>query len=416
MKIKVPYGKEYQEVTVEDARVLGVVEPNPVPRRDEEKLFHEALAAPLGGPAFDAFVADARDLLVIINDATRPTPTARVMDFLVPVLSRVREKVTLIVATGIHRAPTEDEYRQMLGRHYGEWRARTIAHDSRKDEEMVSIGRSKQGTEMSVNRRGVEAHKIVVIGSVEPHYFAGFTGGRKAFLPGIASYHTIEQNHKHALRLEARSLALDGNPVHEDMIDALGTIAQKPIFSIMTVLDRDHHVYAVTAGDIHRSFYAAIEAANEVFAVKVPGRAAVVVTVAPYPMDIDLYQSQKALDNGKLALQEGGILILVSKCRTGVGEEAFLELLSSAPTPQGVLEKLGHGYRLGYHKAGKMAEIALTSEMWGVTDLDPGILKKIFITAKPTVQQAVDEALRKKGPDAKVLFLTSGSITVPLVP
>jgi nickel-dependent lactate racemase len=268
---------------------------------------------------------------------------------------------------------------------------------------------------MYVNRVGVEAHKIVIIGSVEPHYFGGYTGGRKAFLPGIASRKTIEQNHKYALRPEAKALALEGNPVHEDMIDALKTIADKEIFSIMTVLDGEHRLYAATAGHIHDSFYAAVEAANEVFCVPVSGEADVVISVAPYPMDIDLYQSQKALDNGKLALKDGGTLIMVSKCRTGVGDEAFLDLLGSCATPQETLAKLELEYKLGWHKAGKMAEIAVKGEMWGVTDLDGETLKKAFIKPYDNLQQALDDALAQRGKDARVLVLMNGSMTIPMI-
>jgi nickel-dependent lactate racemase len=280
---------------------------------------------------------------------------------------------------------------------------------------MVHIGTSKNGTEMYVNRAGVEAHKIVIIGSVEPHYFGGYTGGRKAFLPGIASRKTITQNHKYALRPEAKALALEGNPVHEDMIDALKTIADKEIFSIMTVLDGEHRIYAATAGHIHDSFYAAIEAANEIFCVPVSGEADVVVSVAPYPMDIDLYQSQKALDNAKLALAPGGTLIMVSKCRMGVGDEAFLELLASCDTPQDTVAKLDQDYVLGWHKAGKMAEIAVKGEMWGVTDLDDETLKKAFIKPYKDLQQAFDDALAAKGAGARVLVMMNGSMSIPMI-
>ncbi|MCK4671859.1 MAG: nickel-dependent lactate racemase, partial [Candidatus Aegiribacteria sp.] len=288
-----------------------------------------------------------------------------------------------------------------------------IMHDARREEDMVHIGTSENGTEMYVNKAGVEADEIVIIGSVEPHYFAGYTGGRKAFLPGIASFKTIEQNHKYALRPESHALALDGNPVHEDMIDALKTIAEKPIFSIMTVLDGKHRIYAATAGHIHGSFYAAIDKANDIYCVPVSGKADIVISIAPYPMDIDLYQSQKALDNGKLALKDGGILILVSRCRMGVGEDAFIKLLASCDTPEDTLNKLSEGYELGWHKAGKMAEIAARGSMWGVTDIDEDVLNSCFISPKSDLQEAVEEAITLKGASSKIVVLMSGSMSVP---
>ena len=279
---------------------------------------------------------------------------------------------------------------------------------------MVYLGKSKNGTEMHVNKLGVEAHKIVIIGSVEPHYFGGYTGGRKSFLPGIASFKTIEQNHKLALSPGAKSLALEGNPVHEDMIDALTTV-KKEIFSIQTVLDKHHKIYAATAGHINDSFLAAIDRANEVFAVKIKEKTDIVVSIVKFPGDIDLYQSQKGIDNAKLALKDGGILILVSKCRQGIGEESFVKLLSSCSSPKESLERIKEKYVLGYHKAAKMAEVGLWAETWGVTDLDPEMLKKIFIKPYKSLQAAIDDAMKQKGDKAKILFLMDGGLTVPLV-
>lgn len=411
MKLDVPYGKDTVPLEVPDS--AEVVYPNEVEVRDEGQVLADALAEPVNAPTFAEFIGGPGKTLVIVNDATRPTPTARVLSLIRDELSGA--DCSYIVATGAHRASTDDELGEIFGDMLGDVRDRVIMHDANAEEDMVHIGTSKNGTEMYVNKAGVEADKIVIVGSVEPHYFGGYTGGRKAFLPGIASRHTITQNHKYALKPAAKALALDGNPVHEDMIDALKTIEDKAIFSIMTVLDGEHRIYATTAGHIHDSFYAAIDAANDVFCVPVSGEADIVVSVAPYPMDIDLYQSQKALDNGKLAMAPGGILIMVSKCRMGVGDEAFLDLLASSSTPQETLAKLESDYKLGWHKAGKMAEIAVKGEMWGVTDLEDETVSKAFIKPYHEMQEAFDAALAAKGPGARVLVMMSGSMSIPML-
>jgi nickel-dependent lactate racemase len=413
MEIAVPYGQAHAGIEIPDENVLGVFHPNAVETAPERETLLTALDHPVNSPSFSEFLDDARDVLFIVNDGTRPTPTAKVLDLL---HDRIRGiDASFIVATGIHRAPTEEEFRFIFGDLYETYRGRIHVHDSKNEREMVHLGTSKAGTEMFVNNRGVRAHKLVPIGSVEPHYFGGFTGGRKSFLPGIASYKTIEQNHKYAIQPEPKALALSGNPVHEDMIDALKTVQGKEIFSIQTVLDRDRRIYAATAGDIHASFEAAIESANEVFCIRVPEKADIVVSVAPYPMDVDLYQAQKALDNGKLALKEGGILILVAKCRTGVGERSFFELLAAANSPKEALERIDQGYVLGYHKAAKMAEIALWAEMWAITDLPDPDVESVFMRPFSDIQRALDAALEVKGKEARVLFLMDGSITVPLI-
>jgi nickel-dependent lactate racemase len=413
MKIRIPYGKEKVDVEIEENRIAGIIEPNVVSVGDETKTIRKGIEQPINSRNFDEFIADAGDLLFIVNDYTRPTPTVKILEVIYP---KAKDKNTsFIIATGIHRAPTEEEFKFIFGNYYNLLKDRIYVHDARKDEDMVYLGISSTGTEMYVNKIGVEAHKLVTIGSVEPHYFAGYTGGRKSFLPGIASYKTIEQNHKHALSPRAQTLALEGNPVHEDMVDALKTIEGKEIFSIQTVLDGEKRIYHCTSGHIHDSFLMAIEKAHEVYCVDIKEKADIVVAVAGYPSDVDLYQSQKALDNGKLALKEGGILILVSECRSGIGEEAYFNLLASSKTPQEALQKIEQGYKLGYHKAAKMAEIATWAEIWGITGLEDKYMEQAFIKPCHEVQNALDRAIEKRGEKAKILFLMDASLTVPNV-
>ena len=414
LEVKMPYGKGTVKVKVPERNLAGCLEMNKVdPGKPELEILENALEHPEGGSTFKNFLKDAKDILIIVNDATRPTPTARVLDVLTRYFTDI--KLRFIVATGIHRAPTEDELEYIFGPHLKVFRQKIHIHDSRNSDELVYIGTSKNGTPIYLNRLALDTHKIVIIGSVEPHYFAGYTGGRKALLPGIAGYETIKQNHKHALRREAMSLALDGNPVHEDMVDACEAVKNKEIFSIQVVLDSEGSIHAASGGSLDGSFKEAVKKAGEVFCVRTSFKTDIVVTAAPYPMDIDLYQSQKALENGKLALKDGGILMLVSKCRTGVGDDVFVRLLKDAASPAEALDNIGEEYKLGHHKAAKIAEIAMRAEIWAVTDLDPDILKGIFIRPVGDVQTAVDEALKIKGPGAKILFIPHGSITVPFV-
>jgi lactate racemase len=413
MKLQVPYGKGGTlEAEIDEQCVLGIIEPNEVKIGDETEVIRQALAHPVGSPSLKEFLKDARDVLFIVNDATRPTPTARIIDMIQDDIAG--HKVSFIIATGIHRAPTEEEYIQIFSeKYYKKYKDCIHSHDAKRDE-MVFLGTSKNGTEMRVNRRGVDAHKIVIISSVEPHYFAGYTGGRKSFLPGIASFDTIEQNHKLALKPEACALKLKGNPVHEDMIDALSTV-KKEIFTISTVLDKNHRIYAATAGDIYKSMELAVSKAEEVFVAKIPQKADIVVSVVKFPSDIDLYQAQKGIDNSKYALKEGGILLLVAKCRMGIGEESFVRLLSSASSPKDALCRIEQKFVVGYHKAAKMAEVGLWAQTWAVTDLEPQLLEKIFIRPFSSLQAALDEARKEKGKDAKVLVLLDGSLTIPYV-
>jgi nickel-dependent lactate racemase len=413
MILSVPYGKDGKlEANIDDKRLAGIIEPNEVKIGNETEVIRQALANPIGSKSLGEFLKGARDVLFIVNDPTRPTPTARVLNIIENDISGY--PISFIVATGVHRAPTEEEYIQIFSeKYYSKYKDRIFLHDGKKSE-VVFLGTSKNGTEMWVNKRGVDAHKIVIISSVEPHYFAGYTGGRKSFLPGIASYKTIEQNHKLALKREACALKLKGNPVHEDMIDALGTV-KKEVFTINTVLDKNHRIYAAAAGDIYKSMDQAVAKANEVFVANIPQKADIVVSVVKFPSDIDLYQAQKGIDNAKYALRDGGILIMVAKCRMGVGDESFVNLLSSASSPKDALERIEKKFVLGYHKAAKMAEIGMWAQTWGVTDLDPKLLESIFIRPFSSLQTAIDAALEEKGKDAKILVLLDGSLTIPYV-
>lgn len=410
MKIDVPYGKDgHQHLNIPEANYLGTLRPNELPHSDEDEELDQALESPIDAKSIEEFLEGGKDIVFIVNDGTRPTPTAAVLRHLTGHVDL--SKVRFLIATGTHRAPTEDENRMIFGEMYDQLKSQVHAHDCREDR-MVHLGTSNNGTEMHVNEMAVNADRLVIITSVEPHYFAGYTGGRKSFLPGVASFETIEQNHRMAMRKESQVMMLDGNPVHEDMMDAIDIVDNKMIFSIQVVLDRHQHIYNVAAGDLHASFRKAVRWANEVFSVPIKEKADVVISIARYPMDIDLYQSQKAIDNAKWALKRDGTLILVSKCRMGVGEGTFCEQMSLSKDPHRILANLDAEYKLGYHKAAKMAEIMTWARIFAVTDLDPSLIARINMTPFNDVQSAVDKAL-ENDPEAKVMVIMDGSVLVP---
>lgn len=412
LQLKVKYGKDgCQAIKIPEQNYIGTFYPMDVECGPADKTISDSIDNPLGYESLSKFLEGGKDIVFIVNDATRPTPTAKVLDALSKRMDL--ESARYIIATGAHRDMTPEEYDFVFGSHYEEVKDRIVVHDAKKSE-CVNLGTSKNGTPMEVNSVAVNADRLVIITSVEPHYFAGYTGGRKSFLPGVASYRTIEANHKLAMRMEAQSLALDGNPVHEDMMDALKAVKGKQIFSIQMVLDRHQNIHRAFSGELNQAFQAAVEVANKVFLVPVPEKADLVISVAPYPMDVDLYQSQKALDNGKWALKDGGKILMVSKCREGIGSETFLKQLSLSKDPNVILENLRMEYKLGYHKAAKMAEISLWGEMWAVTDLDPDLLREANITPFGSVAEALDKLLKEK-PDARVMVLAEGSVTIPKV-
>jgi nickel-dependent lactate racemase len=352
-------------------------------------------------------------VLVIVNDATRPTPTA-------VLLEAVWEEIcswdlTFLVATGTHRAPSGEELRHIFGKFWGRVKERVWIHDARDDAGLLYVGKTSAGTEVFLNRMAVEAGKILVLGSIETHYFAGYTGGRKIVLPGISGFRTIEQNHRLAMDLRAQALVLRDNPVHLDMDEALDFLAGDPhrdVFAILAVLDREHRLYSVDAGDIRQAFLQAASRVDELFSVPAFSKADIVIAVATPPLDIDFYQTQKAVENGKRLLNDGGILLVISACRTGVGNEAFLNLMREAPSPEAVLEKAQRDYHLGYHKAARLAQVATCSEMWSVVGVADEVPRAAFMRPFAEVTSAVKAALEAR-PQGKVWVLMDAGDTVP---
>lgn len=412
MRVEVPYGDGTLSADLPESLDVTVIRPSEVPQKDENQLLLEAVSNPVASKPLTDFLGGHGEFLIVVNDATRQTPTAKVLKGLDEIFHGSEPEV--LVATGSHRAPTEDELKSILGDFMGGHSGRIGYHDSRTSQ-MLEVGVTSRHTPVRVNRRLLEFDRVLLINSVEPHYFAGFTGGRKSILPGLSSYETIEANHKHALEPGARSMALAGNPVHEDMVEAVQFLDSEKLFSVNLVLDGQGRICFVGAGDIMGSFDEAVDHSREVNSVQVGGLSDIVITAASPPSDVDLYQSQKALDNAKLAVRKGGSIIFVSKCREGIGKRDFFDLIAEESEPSAVLEKLKSGYKLGWHKAAKMAEMTTDFDILTVTSLSPEEVKSVFLDPHKGLQSAVDKVLDKHGSNASVVVMPLGGLTVPRV-
>ena len=415
MEVDIPYGKGKIRANVPEP--CEVLIPNKIEVEDENKIIKGALRNPIGMIPFQEFVTNSERLLIIVNDASKPTPTPRILEHIHQLIKN-HPDVKFLVATGTHKPPGEEECRFIFGRFYDIFKEQIYIHDSKKEEDMNYYGKTASGTEIYLNKMIEDAENIIVIGSVEPHYFAGYTGGRKAILPGVASYETIETNHKFALDEKSCSLCLEDNPIHKDFNDAVKLLKDINIFSIQTVLTNDYKIYSTKCGDIIKSFDESIKYANDVYSVPVTKKGNIVITVVPYPMDINLYQSQHALENGKLVLEDDGVLILVSKCRMGVGNDAFVEMLSKADSEQGVMDLIGGKYKLGCHKSVKILRIISENQIFAVTDLDEDTIKKTKLKPYSDIQTAINDAvdyIESRGKKPNTIVIQSGNLTVPLI-
>jgi nickel-dependent lactate racemase len=422
MRVEVPWGEGTTAVELKARSLGGVLRAKVEAAEDPDNVVRAAIKRPEADLA--RFLDSAPSpLLVVVNDATRPTPSADVLGVIRPILEewleRAGNELTFVIATGTHRAALPEEVQRLFGsevaRAHG---GRIFCHDSKDGGQLVHLGSTRRGTEVWVNRLLADARSVLVINSVEPHYFAGYTGGRKSLFPGLAGYETVRANHRLSMEPGSVTLTLAGNPVHEDLEEATASgLAGKETFSIQMVLGKDNRVGFAAAGSLEESFRRAVAAADRQFVLELEKPSEIVVAVAPHPMDCNFYQTNKAIQSGALAVEDGGILIVVSECPFGLGEnQTLFDMLAASNSPAEALARVDQEeYVLGVQQAKRVAEILQRAEVWAVTSLPGEKVRAMFMTPFPDVQTAVDAALARRGEQAKVLFLTEASITVPRV-
>ena len=404
MKIEYSYSNELIELILPENLEIEIIQPNEVPQQNEKEVIQNSLNEKL-----PMFLKGVKRLLIVVNDGTRATPTSKVIEEIYPQIKEL--DVTFIVALGSHRKPTDEEFLTIFGKFYETYKDNIVCHDADNDP-MIKLGTTSRGTNVKVNKLVVENDKILIISSVEPHYFAGYTGGRKSILPGIAAYETIEQNHSLSLLPEARILQLESNPVHEDMIEAARMVPIET-WAYLLVIDKDHRVFSAEFNKTNEAFFKTIPDADKVYKVPVKQKADIVVGIIEPPLDSDLYQSHKGLENAKNAIKDDGIFILVSDCRKGIGKDNFFQLLSSCKSPDEVFAKIKLHYKLGYHKAAKLVDFIQNHTLWMVSEIPKETIEKIFIHSFDSLQTALNEAIKVKGKEASILFIRDAGIVVP---
>lgn len=343
-------------------------------------------------------------ILIIVNDHERTTPTAAVLELLASDAD-FEKRSTVIIASGTHKDPSKEQLAKIMGSFKP---GKILFHESRDPSQVEYFGVSSFGNELYFNKALTQFDAVLAVNSVEPHYFAGFTGGRKSFLPGLASFSTIEKNHSLALEPGAMPLKLEGNPVHSEMDQALDFF-DFPIFSAQ-IVGTENQISDVFTGDIRTSFYEAASLSSSIFAVPIKRLADAVFVEVGEPYSRTLYQAQKAIIHASLALKKNGILCFSAHCSEGIGDRGFYDLLSGFTDPHDVLAFLKKGYKFGYHKSYHMARIALDHKIWAVTEADESVMKKVFIEKIPFVEKLYEKVEEEK---LFMYHIPRGEITVP---
>jgi len=378
---------------------------------DIPALLRRACEQPIASPPLADFLRGAKNLLIVVNDATRATPTGVILEAIRDELKTVPE-VKIVVATGLHRAPTGEEYRAILGAAHNDFRAVCFAHNGHQLDELEWIDGGQE--KILINPALLGAERVLIINSVEPHFFAGYTGGRKSLLPGLAGYPSVEASHAGAVSELAAPLRVADNPVRRFIQRNTNFIDSVQVFAVQVVLDRFDKIAQAFAGNIDPAFSRACAGAYKFYTMPVERRYDIVLALVPSPLDINLYQTEKAWEHAKYALKPGGILICVSACHEGIGSEFYRQLAEKYPDFSRWLSLAEQPYEMGLHKLVRTARMRNQGELWLVSDLDSETVRRFWYEPKTSVQKAVDEALAIRGRDALILIVDDAALTVPV--
>lgn len=406
MEIRIPYGDKVEVVRLEpDVRMTSLTG-SFRPKKDLASLSRRLQEA------VRDFLGTSPSLLIIVNDYTRPTPTSEILSILEKEIEK--KAVYFLVALGSHRLPTPEEYQRIFGKFYSLYQERIVPHQAKEQAALKFFGKTSFSTPVWFNELLLRFPKIIAINSVEPHFFAGFTGGRKTFIPGVAGYETITINHKLSLSPKAKTLNLADNPVSLDMEESARMVS-RPIFSIQALVDQKRELVDIKFGNLQESFLEGTEEAKGIFCLPVEEESDVVLACVQEPYDVDFYQSQKALENAKLGVREGGVIILTSPCRKGVGDDEFIRVMAKGKSPREVILEIERNFVLGAHKSAKLAEIVSRNEVLTVVPIEDDLVSSLFMKPMKSAGEAIDYCYNKFGKSFSLLFLPDASLVTPLV-
>lgn len=413
MEIRLGYGTGFQTADVPDKNILKILEPNGIfSRSDPASLLREALVNPIGTPPLKDIIKPGEKIAVITSDITRPMPTWDVIPHLLDQLydaGAEAEDITLVFALGSHRPHTEEEKRRLAGdRAFNE-----ITCVDSDPHDCIHMGTTSAGTPVDITRVVAEADRRICLGNIEYHYFAGYSGGIKALMPGASTPQAIQANHSMMVNEDACAGRLEGNPLRDDLEEA-GAIC--PVdFIVNVVLDEHKQIVHAVAGHVREAHRSGCTFLDSLYRVAIPERAdIVIVSQGGAPKDLNLYQTQKALDNSKHAVKDGGTIILVGACREGLGQKVFEEWISSADKPADLIARVRRDFKLGGHKAAAIAMVMEHAKIRLVSEMDEKFVRSIFLEPYSSLQSAVDDALTEQGNDASIIVMPYGGSTLPI--
>lgn len=417
VKVKIPYHRSFMEAEIPKKNLAAVLKSKAEDYEtelSETEIVEKALDNPIGSKKLGKMVVGKQDMVIVTSDHTRPVPSKITMPILLKRIRKVNPDIdiTILVATGFHRATSKQELIDRFGQDIVE-NERIIIHDCRDDESLMKVGVLPSGGDLILNKLALDTELLIAEGFIEPHFFAGFSGGRKAILPGIASEKTIMANHcsEFIASEYARTGILKNNPIHEDMIYAAKKV--KLSFILNVVIDSNKKIIKAFAGDTEKAHEEGCDFVSQLFQVDRAEADIVISSNGGYPLDQNIYQSVKGMTAAEATCKEGGIIIMVSACNDGHGGQSFYDNLANVESPQKLLERVIKVPR--NETEPDQWEFQILSRILSkftvilVTDMcEPQMIKNMHMEHAFTLQEAIQKAISIKGEDAKVTVIPDG--------
>ena len=417
MHFDLRYGDGTVPLDVDDRRAPHVIHLNALPvLKNPLEEARRVLASPTGHAplAEDLRSEKPEKIVVVINDETRPTPYEVFFPALLEAFSAagVRDdQVTFLIATGTHRLQSDELNRRLYGSGMID-RFRFVCHVCTDDSSLVSLGMLPSGYEFVLNRLAVEADYLITLGVVSPHYFAGYSGGRKSILPGICGKKTVQDNHARMVEILDHMPPIRENPISLEMIEAARKVGVNFVFN--AVMNADNQVVRLVAGDLVEAWYEAVDTSSSMYEIPFTEPVDIAVSSAcGYPRDVNWYQAQKVIDHADKIVKPGGTIIVCGECRDGYGNKVFEEWMKKKLPPEEVMREIRAHFVLGGHKAFAFAKVASEKKLVLVSSMNAEDTATLYGTKAASVQEAFDQAVAAC-PDASIAIMPEGGLTLPV--
>ncbi|MGI5966930.1 MULTISPECIES: nickel-dependent lactate racemase [Anaerotruncus] len=417
MQIELPYGKGKLTAQIPDERIQTVIHSRLdsfQPGKDEYEIVREAMQNPIGTKSLRELARGKQKVVIIASDHTRPVPSKIIMPLM---LSEIRAgnpqaDITILIATGCHRGTTREELAAKFGDEIIE-REKIVVHDCADESMMREIAVLPSGGKLIVNKMALEADLLVAEGFIEPHFFAGFSGGRKSVLPGIASRQTVHANHCSAFIADphARTGILEGNPIHRDMIFAAKEA--KLAFIVNVVINSKQQVIGAFAGDCDKAHLAGANFVGDLCRAPACPADIVITTNNGYPLDQNAYQAVKGMTAAEATCNQGGVIIMVAKCEDGIGGDSFYKTFAENPSAEKLMEQFlaipQDETIVDQWQSQIFARVLMKCKVVFVSSLDPQTVRGLHMTPAASIEEALqkaDQLLGRSG--AKITVIPEG--------